>query len=209
MTFSALVGLSQHVLVPERDDLQISQEIVSSAVGTAGTRSEVPGVYEDSVRSTGDVDVHPTVRSVALRNVVARGETLEDWNQKSFVYESEEEEEGSSWRLPEVADPRTIGKRMIVPRGRSLRTSQRPSYPCTLPSGVTCQASETCCGSACVTVATNPSHCGRCGHICSVKRECCSGKCRRLATDEKNCGACGSQCAPGVKCLFGLCGYSS
>lgn len=197
---------------PERDNSQvISLEPLDEAkIYSPG--SEIPGFDEaqDSVRSR-DVDVLVSVQSVALKHVVARGAELEDSNEGLGSYSSRRREdvEATSWMVPESADHR-IGKRMVVPegRGRNLRVTMRPPYPCNLPPGA-CQAGQTCCGSACVTVSTNTSHCGRCGHMCSMKRVCCSGKCRRLATDEKNCGRCGARCAAGIKCLYGLCGYWS
>lgn len=103
------------------------------------------------------------------------------------------EEEPESWTDMADHNSKRIGKSGMVPRGRVLKTSNRPPYPCNLPPGA-CSSAQTCCGSSCVVVSTNPSHCGRCGHMCSKKRECCNGKCRRLATDEKNCGRCGTRC---------------
>ena len=91
----------------------------------------------------------------------------------------------------------------------SLRRSTRNHHPncsSTVPAGY-CNLLESCCGSYCVNVASDPDHCGRCSHVCKWDRACCNGKCRRLSTDAKNCGSCGTKCAPGVKCIFGLCSY--
>jgi hypothetical protein len=91
-----------------------------------------------------------------------------------------------------------------------------------------CAAAQTNCGAVgCVNLASDPKHCGSCGHSCKsglkcVKGQCstdtgggsarcaagdvnCSGKCVNPATDPKHCGSCGHVCKAGQKCVKGKC----
>jgi hypothetical protein len=159
------------------------------------------------VDAASDVEPSPSpVRSTESAENNGGGSEPEDRRKLGYSFESD----AAPWRESTEAmsgdeDGHRIRMMMLARRGRSLRTSK--PYPCSLPAGTTCKQTESCCGSVCAIVATNPNHCGRCGHICRSDRACCGGKCRRLATDERNCGRCGSRCAVGTKCLFGLCGY--
>lgn len=137
--------------------------------------------------------------NVSVHDGSGGGSEPEDRRKLGYSFESD----AAPWRESTDEGVHRIRMMMMLARrGRSLRTSK--PYPCSLPAG---KQTESCCGSVCAIVATNPNHCGRCGHICRSDRACCGGKCRRLATDERNCGRCGSRCAVGTKCLFGLCGY--
>ena len=84
-----------------------------------------------------------------------------------------------------------------------------------------CPAGYTKCKSKCVSLSSDPSNCGACGHGCSastpycVSGACspcpsgtslCNGVCANLTDDTSNCGACGHNCGPGLwLCSSGTC----
>ena len=85
---------------------------------------------------------------------------------------------------------------------------------------VGCASPRSLCGSACVDLSTDPSHCGRCGSGCPAGRPCtsgvciaddcpggqfCAGTCVRTSVDPSNCGGCGQRCCAGNLCSGGVC----
>ncbi len=79
-----------------------------------------------------------------------------------------------------------------------------------------CGDLESCCGTACVDVTTNPNHCGACGNRCAMGVPCVAGACM-AATCTPACdagetcmdGACrcgaGAGCGDGLSCCGGGC----
>ncbi|MCB9647208.1 MAG: hypothetical protein H6730_11510 [Deltaproteobacteria bacterium] len=91
---------------------------------------------------------------------------------------------------------------------------------CSGDEPVLCNASETLCGTACVTLDDDPRHCGACNTACSTGEVCvdgacgvtcptghteCGGACRDLETDRAHCGACDTACGAGEACVSGAC----
>jgi hypothetical protein len=88
-------------------------------------------------------------------------------------------------------------------------------------SSSSCPAGYTKCKGQCVSLSSNPSNCGACGHGCStsspycVNGACspcpsgltlCNGACVNLTGDISNCGACGHNCGSGLSfCSGGAC----
>jgi Stigma-specific protein, Stig1 len=82
-----------------------------------------------------------------------------------------------------------------------------------------CPPSDVLCSGVCTNLATNTSHCGKCGHACPSGSRCirgqcttckpdetrCHGKCVKLASHPKHCGTCGNECPPGARCVKGNC----
>lgn len=77
---------------------------------------------------------------------------------------------------------------------------------------------ETCGGSECVALASDPQHCGSCDNACPTGVTCdnggcacaggsqaCVGVCVETATDVANCGKCGNACSAGSTCQDGQC----
>ena len=77
---------------------------------------------------------------------------------------------------------------------------------------------ETCGGTACIDLATDPNHCGTCGVACPAGSACaggqcmcagglelCDGKCVDGQSDLMNCGKCGHVCSTGSLCNVGQC----
>jgi hypothetical protein len=77
---------------------------------------------------------------------------------------------------------------------------------------------EKCGGSECVTLASDPTNCGKCGNACPDGIACengacscpaggmsCGGACVDTSTDVANCGGCGTACAVGSTCSAGSC----
>ncbi len=80
---------------------------------------------------------------------------------------------------------------------------------------------ETCGGSACVSLPTDPNHCGTCDRVCPATAACDSGQCVcpgaqtacgstcvDLTSDPDDCGSCGNVCAAGATCSAGKCACS-
>ncbi|HQP34054.1 MAG TPA: hypothetical protein PLI95_02705 [Polyangiaceae bacterium] len=78
------------------------------------------------------------------------------------------------------------------------------------PDVVTCPTGQELCGTVCINLQANPSHCGACNHACNAGESCekgacvqvcstdttnCGGSCVSLNTDLDNCGACGEVCS--------------
>lgn len=94
------------------------------------------------------------------------------------------------------------------------------SFAC---AGEPCAPGFERCGSECVDVGSDPSHCGACdagcgtgedcvggtcacgGAPCAPGEECCDGACAVLSTDDSHCGFCGRACDPGETCSGGAC----
>ncbi len=85
-----------------------------------------------------------------------------------------------------------------------------------------CKVGSTKCGGKCVSVQSDPRHCGTCGRACAAGESCASGQCRggatcaagltRCGTDcvntqtsTQHCGACNNGCASGQACRGGAC----
>jgi len=71
------------------------------------------------------------------------------------------------------------------------------------------------CNNDCVSISSNPSHCGGCGRTCPRGTHCeglgcvcdkhrCGNTCLDLATHPRNCGSCGTVCPNGL-CYQGRC----
>ncbi len=104
------------------------------------------------------------------------------------------------------------------------------------PSGIQCLCppGQTLCGSSCVDLATNPSHCGACfssclllgvneNNVATCNYGSCTTSCRQgwgdcngdpsdgcevnLSSDQRHCGACGNECdaLAGQPCIGGQC----
>lgn len=94
-------------------------------------------------------------------------------------------------------------------------------------SGCRCASGETCCEGACVSLASNPSHCGRCANVCPGTT-CVAGGCSatctagfgdcdgtpatgcetNITTSVAHCGRCGNACSfanAAVSCVMGSC----
>lgn len=82
---------------------------------------------------------------------------------------------------------------------------------CAVPTAPACTGCPTdcsltgqsCCSGVCVTLASNPFHCGMCGRACAAGELCCSGMCVPPSTT--HCGMCGRACATGESCVAGAC----
>jgi hypothetical protein len=87
-------------------------------------------------------------------------------------------------------------------------------------AGVTCREGQTVCSGSCVTLATDPKHCGACGEECRADRVCdegrcssgcggnltnCSGSCADLQSDPDHCGSCTVACEADQTCTLGVC----
>lgn len=89
----------------------------------------------------------------------------------------------------------------------------------------TCEAGATSCGTACVTLDSDPFNCGACANVCPpepgqmagvcVSGTCitgclpsetdCGGICADLETNPFSCGACGNVCPPEPGQMAGVC----
>ena len=87
-------------------------------------------------------------------------------------------------------------------------------------TGPMCMTGQTVCGSSCVDLQADPTHCGACETVCGRGEACtaghcelacptgqtaCAGRCASLDTDRANCGACGVACGTGLVCSMGSC----
>ena len=82
-----------------------------------------------------------------------------------------------------------------------------------------CPSGESHCAGGCVNLASDPRHCGSCGHHCLAGESCVSGMCSgcsvgqvacpkgcaSLSSDPANCGQCGHRCGAGQSCSNGAC----
>src|SRR5262249_41675097 len=59
-----------------------------------------------------------------------------------------------------------------------------------------CAPGQTCCGTTCITTASDAMNCGGCGTVCTagMKPGCCGGQCVDLVS-RNNCGECGRDCS--------------
>jgi Stigma-specific protein, Stig1 len=69
------------------------------------------------------------------------------------------------------------------------RTEDEPSQPSEPPVQVAprepiCAPTAISCETDCVTLATNNSHCGSCGHKCSTDERCVDGQCKAMSCEE-------------------------
>ncbi|ADO75149.1 MXAN_6577-like cysteine-rich protein [Stigmatella aurantiaca] len=84
--------------------------------------------------------------------------------------------------------------------------------------GVECGDGLSLCGSECVDLTSEASHCGACGVTCGSAGVCaasacqcgpgatpCGGQCVLTASDAEHCGGCGVACAEGQVCEAGQC----
>ena len=88
-------------------------------------------------------------------------------------------------------------------------------------TGGGCPSGQTLCGTTCVDLQSNGSHCGACSTVCGGSTSVCangvcasacpaalvtcSSSCVNLATDPANCGSCGAPCLQGTSCVSGQC----
>lgn len=85
-------------------------------------------------------------------------------------------------------------------------------------SAPACDDDYSICGEACVSLDTDPRHCGACGNVCAPNEYCssglccgpglaaCEGVCIRMSADPDNCGACGNACSGDMPvCYAGTC----
>jgi hypothetical protein len=91
---------------------------------------------------------------------------------------------------------------------------------------VVCGAGHSACGSACVNLQFDRSHCGACGMTCCPGALCVAGRCApdcppgltpctppgmschtcaNLVSDSRHCGACNRACGAGQACVAGVC----
>ena len=66
-----------------------------------------------------------------------------------------------------------------------------------------CASDLVVCQGACVSLATDPAHCGACGHACGAGQNCAASAC--VYGTAQNCGALGRTCATGERCVSGNC----
>jgi len=90
------------------------------------------------------------------------------------------------------------------------------------PDAAPCAAAQLRCEGLCTDVASNNTHCGRCGNTCLATQTCragacadeppcpaaqqrCRDACVDTGSDVANCGACGNACPSGQACSGGAC----
>ena len=96
-----------------------------------------------------------------------------------------------------------------------------PSVDVSMDAGPRCATTQTVCDGACVDLAEDRAHCGRCGNACMGMNVCvagacrasclpgetrCDGRCVRTDADPAHCGGCDMACAAGQVCVAGRCG---
>ena len=85
-------------------------------------------------------------------------------------------------------------------------------------AGVCCASGMVQCGGGCVSLPSDPLHCGACGKACGVGMLCvsgrcvcptgetnCNGTCVYLPEAHQHCGTCGKACANDESCSAGVC----
>lgn len=100
----------------------------------------------------------------------------------------------------------------------SAGSSQKSPWTATV--GLCCpSATPNTCGSKCVNLQNDTTHCGGCGKTCTGGKVCtagvcvcppgkpntCGSRCVNLQNDATNCGICGHQCPAGLACKSGGC----
>jgi hypothetical protein len=90
------------------------------------------------------------------------------------------------------------------------------------PDAEPCATTQLRCEGQCTDVASNNTHCGRCGNTCLATQTCRAGNCADeapcpagaqrcrdacvdTASDAANCGACGNACGADQQCSGGAC----
>jgi hypothetical protein len=115
-----------------------------------------------------------------------------------------------------VADKPACGD--VMPLGSHLPAATSQCVADWIQSMAVGGSCETCGGSECVALASDPQHCGACNNACPTGVGCdngacvcanggqaCGGVCVQTATDAKNCGKCGNACSAGSTCENGQC----
>lgn len=84
----------------------------------------------------------------------------------------------------------------------------------------TCPPGLTMCGDSCVSLQTDPDHCGTCDtvcggaavcrhgactNVCPVGQALCARGCVDIRNDAKSCGSCDNACGNGQTCVDGTC----
>jgi hypothetical protein len=122
------------------------------------------------------------------------------------------------WNKVASAEP-ACGERMPV--GTELSPADQACIREWIAS-LDAESCEKCGGAECVSLTTDPLHCGSCETTCPPGAPCengactcpsglaaCGVACTDLATDASNCGSCGSSCGPGGRCEAGSCRCSA
>jgi len=114
-----------------------------------------------------------------------------------------------------LEDPRNCGTDAAAACGNvcPLTNDVCDAGTCTCPATL-----PDTCGSTCVDLASDESHCGACPTTCATGATCtsgvcqcptgqsvCDGACVNRSTDEAHCGTCGWVCASGATCTTGAC----
>jgi hypothetical protein len=124
--------------------------------------------------------------------------------EKSFLYQK------LVSSMPACGDPMPLGGRVSDADAECVR-----AWIAGLGGGNGC---EMCGGGECVTIASDPANCGKCGNSCPDGVACengscscpagsqsCTGVCVDTSADVNNCGACGKTCPAGSTCAGGAC----
>jgi len=78
----------------------------------------------------------------------------------------------------------------------ALSACPEPAQPLVI---LECPAGEFACGTSCIDVSNNASHCGECGRACAAGETCEDGACISSAI------GCNPPCEPGETCQAGIC----